>query len=62
MGDPPLFEDLSSNKDFCVVAVQFIRRPHYGLEISKLVFVVVVGKRFHNGLLLMQHRYLMVYK
>jgi hypothetical protein len=35
----------------CVVAVQFVRRLHYGLEISKLVFVVVVGKRFDYGLL-----------
>jgi hypothetical protein len=40
----------------CVVAEQFIRRLHYGLEILKLAFVVVVGKRFHDGLLLMQHR------
>jgi hypothetical protein len=45
------------------IAVQFVHRLHYGLEISKLVFVVVVvGKRFLDGVLLMQHRYLMVYK
>jgi hypothetical protein len=30
----------------CDVAVKFVRRLHYGLEISKLVFTVVVGKHF----------------
>jgi hypothetical protein len=46
----------------CVIVVQFVRWLRYDLEISNMVFIVVVGKHYHDGLLLMQHRYLMAYK